>query len=326
MFKARSIAAILLLALALPTLVPSTTAIGNPMIAVAFDQSEMHAAITRDQGEDVTFTGLVQVQMPVNTDTQSVIVDMVAQCGDNWSYILEPEHMVFNRSVDSIPFNLTVHVPTTATYPSEQVSVWAQYRVSPGIFGGISQPAISMITVDQYWGIGLDHTSETYTAEAGRSFTAFVSVENTGNGEDTFSFEVTNRDQFIGWTIATPDPETVDAFDRIDLALTGSVPDSAATGTYYTINVRGTTQGGGAPMTDTGDIRIYVKAPPQDPSPPPPPNGGDGGANAGGTNDTGTGGQDSTSTQPHTLPGSGILAVLFGVAAIASAGIRRKRT
>ncbi len=328
MIKVRILVALLLLVFALPLLVPSSTAIGNPMIAINIDQSEQYAAITRDTDAVVSFTGTVQCQMPVDNNVQSVVINMVAECGNNWSYNIEPERMEFSRTVSDIAYILTVYVPTTAEYPANEVKVFGNYRVQPGIYGGTTDPAISMITVDQYWGINLEPSGEIYQAEAGGTFTGYVTVENTGNGADTFTFDITNDNQFIGWEMETTSSKTMDPFGTIQLAITGIIPSTAAVDATYTIKVKGRTDGGGTSMTDTASMDLYVKAPPEDPEP-----GGDGGDEdinwtnfSGTTGDNGTAGQEHGEIQPETnpLPGFGVLALLFALLPMGAIAVRKR--
>lgn len=183
--------AILLVLCVIPLFTPEAEAIGKPVVTISMDQPWQEAYVEPGMGDEVVFTGVVNVVNLVETDGQSVTVNLIASA-EGYPLTLVPETMIFTENGNQT-FELTVYLPDNARGGANQVNVSGRSKNEPGIPLYYSvPPALSVINVNEYYGMSVSSMNTDLEAGAGDTVQFKVDLHNEGNSEDTIYVDVTD--------------------------------------------------------------------------------------------------------------------------------------
>ncbi len=125
-------------------------------------------------------------------------VDLTAYC-EGWQTRCEPAQLLVTGSTNE-SFQAVVTVPAgTPASMQHQVEVYA--NVSTSGLPLNSSVAYALVSVQPVYGLKLTTNATAIAVGAGKSAPWPFTVQNTGNGRDTFGTTVVNSASFPGWTL-----------------------------------------------------------------------------------------------------------------------------
>jgi hypothetical protein len=182
----------------------------------------------------------------------------------NTGDIMLPDHTITDTvfgHIDTFIYDLmpgeveSVIYPQTITETVVSVVSWTASHAGVGV----SATAEDTITVVVYsYGVVLTPATAAQSAAPGGTVTYTLSITNTGNITDVFTF----ADSGNNWAVGLPMTVTLGAGDSADVMVTVTIPLTAADGTVDTVTVTATSVGDGtksasSDLTTTAVITEY---------------------------------------------------------------------
>jgi hypothetical protein len=153
-------------------------------MTVTLTPDELVAKVSETGLGAVTFGGNVTVEKPQGVER--VTVTLTGDCDKGWPISLSRQTIPFiNPGSES--FSFTVIVPP-ATPVSQAIGTVHAHAHSP--IWDDDQTTTVRISVQQYFKMDLWTSSESFDGEVGGSVAGKLFINNSGNGEDTFSISI----------------------------------------------------------------------------------------------------------------------------------------
>jgi len=153
-----------------------------PSISIHMEPSQAEAAVTQREGDDVQFTGTVEVDQPAYVRS-NVTLECTVNTG--WGSVIEP-NMTSVTGPDIVRFTVTVTVPS-ATSSLLVGNVNVQTSVKAPLLAPIIASTSAVVTADQYFSARLEFEEFAFIRLGkGESDQVELVIYNDGNGQDTF--------------------------------------------------------------------------------------------------------------------------------------------
>ncbi len=178
------------------------------------------------------------VRIKNQTDPHIVVTQTISAGG--WPSNIHPGGFDFwahERENRVKPFAVRIRAPIGySTKVSQNVILGGSWQGSEGLVGDLDQKSF-IIFVKQYFAAMIE-APELHLTDGGKQVSIPISLWNTGNGVDEFSFRIENR-RFLekkGWTIGRTEPVVIEEKMNTNFKINARAPEEA--GTYeFVFNV-----------------------------------------------------------------------------------------
>jgi len=212
------------------------------------DKDQM-AFPTETENDILTFEGCLTLNRPIWPPGTSVSITLSIEISDvdePWDYIFDPPSHTFTAS-ETQRFSVRVTVP--ARLPATvDIGPLLEFTASNGgiIFVDIT-PDTARVTIAQYYKITRYYSTEPVKVVQGEIVEFNFTVQNRGNGIDTFVFTISNEAEllFAGLTLSTPSPKRIAAGGEANGKIQMQAASDALVGQFHaniTIKSEGSSQ------------------------------------------------------------------------------------
>ena len=213
---------------------PGVDALPNPVpvLTLSLTPTQLQAHVTQTQNGPVMFGGNATVEAAFGFMT--VTVTLSASC--IWPAIVSPSTMTFT-STQSQLFHVTVVVPPRTSALGIGQLIISGTAKAPGM-PTATATANAVVTVDQYFVFDISTPDSTLAGAApGRTVSGRFTINNTGNGLDSFRIALTDPSDAVAlYSGRTSVDIQQQESAAIDFSLTVSSDATYATGTNVGIS------------------------------------------------------------------------------------------
>jgi hypothetical protein len=246
---------------------------GLPTVTIELLESSQTAHVGPEENCTVTFNGVVSVTCHPATE---VTVSLTAE--DTWgTAAVSPSTLMFSESGNQSFITNVRARPRESTSNTGTVTVLGRWEMTPGSFAGPADPqqgAVGRIDIAQFYKFTLS-SSEPYKEISPNENDEFLlTVQNKGNGQDTFSIEIENKDELSSRdyhvSLSQISVEILENPAEENIRINIDTPSDISGKTYQSIRVEVTSDNGideGLPSQTFNFSLKLTKNPKNDPSP-----------------------------------------------------------
>jgi len=313
--------------------------IGEPVVTLEFDEGEEQqtAEIAPGTNAVVVFPGTVSAYLTAGSQVQDIVIELYGSVEQGWPVTMDPVSITMEEGGNE-SFTATVVVPADACCDMPAIlEVGATVRPDPGAVMYNMAPINGTILITRYYGFSLESDDPLKDAYTGGDVEFHLTVNNDGNGMDTFFANILNEKELenIGMVVS-PDRSSLDIGGKSSDELTVNIrlPDNNYCIGTHSIKIEVAPGNGDAdpvayaPQSYTFTLKVSKAPVPETPDPVPPdptdpPDGSDvpdepdtpdgsGNQNNDDTDGTPSGGSSDVASGDSS-DGWGLLPVLIGV-------------
>ncbi|UCC92226.1 MAG: hypothetical protein JSW25_06005 [Thermoplasmata archaeon] len=241
-----------------------------PSIVVQLEEADKDqtAFPTETQNDILEFAGCLTLNRPIWPPGTSVVIEITMDMPDldtPWEISIDPPTHTFTASESqafSAQLTVPANLPATTTIGESLVFTAA----TDDILLYDSTPDTARVSIAQYYRIGRQYSTKPIDIEQGDIVTFNFTVQNTGNGVDTFTFEVANEAEllFAGITHGPISSERIEMGEEADVTVQVSADAEALEGQFH-FNLTITSEGSKTdpnlekPVTSSIEWNIVIK-------------------------------------------------------------------
>jgi hypothetical protein len=240
-FQGRSLAILVVIASAVAFIALSAGVDAQiPAIVIDLEDAdkEQTAFPSETQNDILEFDGCLTFNRPFWLPGSSVVIELVIEMPDldtPWVFSLDPPTHTFGASeTQTFLAQVTVpaDLPATVTIGNALLFTVLTVDTVP-IYDETTDTA--RVNIAQYYRIGKQYSTKPINIKQGEIHTFNFTVQNTGNGVDTFSFEVANEAEllFAGLTPGPITSERIEVDEEANVRIQVSSAADAVEGQFH---------------------------------------------------------------------------------------------